>query len=104
MTAHATARTNNEILFATALETGVIHSVENPSYHSPIFAKFSVADIDSSREEIKSTKGVNWSKVSEQAKQHYMETVTSKLTGVQIPDCVDCTDLHCECAAHTEAI
>ena len=33
-----------------------------------------------------------------------METVTSKLTGVQIPDCVDCTDLHCECAAHNEAI
>ena len=93
---------SNEILFATALETGVIHSGENPSSHSPIFAKFSVADIDSSREEIRSTKRVNWSKASEEAKQLYMETVTSKLSGVQIPACVECTDMHC--GAHTEDI
>ena len=93
---------SNEILYKSTVEAGIIHSGENPSFHSPIFAKFRFADIDTNTEEIRSTKRVNWGRASDQAKQHYVDTVTSKLADVQIPACVNCSDLHC--SAHTEEL
>ena len=70
--------------------------------HSPIFTKFKVANIDSGIEQIKKERRVNWSKASEQAKQNYIQNVSSKLCEVEVPSCVNCSDLHCK--DHTEEL
>ena len=47
-------------------------------------------------------KRVNWSKASEEAKLHYRDTLNTKLRSVEVPDCVQCEDLHC--TLHTEQL
>ena len=92
----------NNMVYNLIEEAGVFHSGENPSNHSPIFAKLKLNNIDFSTESIKSSKRVNWSKASEEAKQYYHNTVTEKLNSLTIPACVQCMDMQCK--DHTEEI
>ena len=45
---------------------------------------------------------MNWSKASDEAKQKYINLMTSKLNSVLVPACVECSDLQCE--DHTEEL
>ena len=86
----------NNMVYNLIEEAGVFHSGENPSNHSPIFAKLKLNNIDFSTESIKSSKRVNWSKASEEAKQYYHNTVTEKLNSLTIPACVQCMNMQCK--------
>ena len=93
---------SNEQLFNCVAEAGVIHSGDNTSCHSSIFDKFNLGNIDFTSEKIINPKKVNWSKASEEAKKHYLNTLASKLESVVVPDCVQCVDLYC--TVHTEQL
>ena len=47
---------SNDILLRTVTEAGVIHAWDNPSNHSPMFAKFNIGGIDISTEQIRGQK------------------------------------------------
>ena len=50
----------NSVLYNSVTEAGVVHTGENPSNHSPIYAKIRLGTIDTSTENIKNKKRVNW--------------------------------------------
>ena len=93
---------SNELVYDCTVEAGVIHSGDNPSTHSPIFTKLKLGNIDFTTEKVKSSKRVNWSKASEEAKLNYTCILNKKLSSINIPDCVQCDDLHCD--DHTEQL
>ena len=45
-------------------------------------------------EDCKATKKTNWDKASEEAKAKYAETVAEKLNNLDLPSCLNCTNLH----------
>ena len=85
----------NATLLNCVTETGVIHSGENPSNHSPIYAKIQLGGIDFSSESVKNEKRVNWEKSSLEARENYLTTLSNKLDKLVTPDCVNCRDVTC---------
>jgi hypothetical protein len=81
--------------YAATTEAGVIHNAGNTSNHSPIYAKIDVGQLKVDVEQSKSISRTSWSKASEDNKAAYIEAVSNKLNAVNIPDCVNCTNLHC---------
>ena len=85
----------NRALYNTVIEADVVHSGENPSNHAPIIAKVAL-DIDISRvETTESKRKVNWEKSTSESKNLYSKTLNAKLEQVSIPECAECTDVHC---------
>ena len=82
-------------MYNVVTESGVIHSGENPSNHSPIYLKIELGGLDFRTEKINPEKRVNWSKSSKEAKELYVNTLTNKLDTIDIPDCVTCRNVHC---------
>ena len=85
----------NATLFSSVKEAGVVHCGENPSNHSPIYARFKFGDIDISKEKANRNKRVNWVKSSVEAKSNYSASLTAKLDELEVPECVLCRDIHC---------
>ena len=86
---------SNATLFNSVKEAGVVHYGENPSNHSPIYARFQFGDIDISKEKAIRNKRVNWVKSSKNAKSNYSATLNAKLDKLEVPECVLCRDIHC---------
>ena len=76
-------------------EAGVIHSGENTSDHSPIYVKFNVGNLDLSLEESNIPLRVKWSDANSDAKNNFNMCLSEKLCNIDLPDCLDCLDLHC---------
>ena len=85
----------NPRLLPLISEAGPMHSGENPSNHSAIYAKLDIGDVDTSEEIITVTKHVDWSGATEGAKIEYEARLTEQLLQVYVPGCVMCTDVHC---------
>ena len=86
---------SNDTLYNSVVEAGVFHSGDNPSNHSPIFAKV-VLDLDMKVTESNHVrKRVNWRKSTVEARDIYTKTLDEKLTQLPIPECVSCKDVHC---------
>ena len=86
---------SNRTLYNAVIEADVIHSGDNPSNHSPIFAKI-VLDVNSrGTETARSKLKVNWEKSTSEAKDLYSKTVSANLEQISTPDCVQCRDVHC---------
>ena len=86
---------SNDVLFNRIVEAGVIHAGENPSNHSPIFAKVNLENVDISTENVQTKKRVNWEKSTAEAKELYLATLANKLDQLEVPECVQCRDIHC---------
>ena len=71
-------------------EAGVLHSGDNPSNHSAIYAKG-----DTSEEKVNVPKHIDWSSATEEAKAEYEAQLTAQLDHLAVPGCVQCTDVHC---------
>ena len=89
------------MLLATT-EAGVLHHPENTSNHSPIFVKIDAGSLQVDVEQCTSSPRTSWTKATEEAKSRYKVTVASKLSELQVPECISCTDLHCH--DHFDAI
>ena len=86
---------SNIVLFSSVVEAGVIHDGQNPSNHSPIFAKIAMDNIDIVTENIKTKRKVNWDKSTAEAKKLYLTTLARNLDKLAVPECVQCRDFHC---------
>ena len=86
----------NQRLLPLIAEAGAIHSGENPSNHSAIYAKIDFGDIDTSEEIITPTKHIDWCAATEESKLEYEARLTEQLLNVTVPGCVLCTDVHCK--------
>ena len=85
----------NQRLLPLIAEAGVLHSGENPSNHSAIYAKIDIGNIDTSEEIITLTKNIDWSAATEESKFEYESKLTEQLLQVAVPGCVLCNDVHC---------
>ena len=84
---------SNRTLYNLIAEAGVVHAGDNPSNHSPIFAKI-VFDVDTNYAEVaKSNKRVNWEKSTVEARNLYSKTLDEKLVQLHSPGCVDCRNV-----------
>ena len=83
-------------------EAGVLHSGENTSNHSAIYAKVRIGDVDLSVEKISATKHIDWSSATEGAQLAYRTRLSELLDSVRIPDCSLCTNI--QCSAHDQDI
>ena len=92
---------NHQVLLATT-EAGVLHHPENTSNHSPIFVKIDAGSLQVDVEQCTSSPRTSWTKATEEEKSRYKVTVPSKLSELQVPECISCTDLHCH--DHFDAI
>ena len=87
-------------LLTKLYEARVIHSGENTSNHSAIFARLNLGEFDEQLEQNKQVKRVNWEKSSEQARLEYQRKLSGLLLDIPTPDCANCRNIHC--TAHTE--
>ena len=87
-------------LFPLISEAGAIHSGENTSNHSAIYAKLNIGAIDISEEKIAASKHIDWSVATEDAKTEYHRRLTEQLDYFDTPDCALCTDVHCSAHEH----
>ena len=85
----------NLSLYNDVTESGVIHSGDNPSNHSPIYLKMRLGELDYKTEKVKVEKRVKWSRSSNEAKELFVNTLAERLDNINIPDCVACRDVHC---------
>ena len=83
-------------------EAGTLHSGENTSNHSAIYAKVRIGDVDLSVEKIPASKHVDWSSATEEAKLAYRARLSELLDSVWIPECSLCTNL--KCSVHDQDI
>ena len=89
-------------MFPIISEAGAIHSGDNPSNHSAIYAKLDIGQINLGIEQVKASKRVAWDKATEEAKVAYQNNLTDRLDSVNIPACVTCRDPNCK--DHIESI
>ena len=82
-------------IYNSVLEASVIHSGDNTSNHSPIYCKINIGDIDTNTESVDSKSKPSWNKASDEDKKKYINVLDEKLASIEIPDCVECSDLHC---------
>ena len=93
---------SNDVLLNAVTEAGVIHAGDNPSNHSPIFAKFKINGIDPSVEQVQGQKRVNWAKATENEKLDYHADLQDRLNCIAVPDSAHCGDILC--GIHTEEL
>ena len=93
---------SNRVLYNSVIEADVVHSGENPSNHSPIFAKVALDFDTRGTETAKSERKVNWEKSTSESKDLYFKSLSTKLEQLSTPECVECRDVHC--IIHTDQL
>ena len=82
-------------VFNAISEAGVIHSGENTSNHSAIFAKVNVDDLDLTLEVPRLPPRVSWDRANTDAQDKYRASLAKQLNEIILPDSANCRDLHC---------
>ena len=91
-------------LYLDVKEAGVIHNGENLSPHSAIYVKIKIGNLDNNSAIKRNIKRVSWNKATEDAKENFRQVLSNDLLKLDLPDCVNCTDLKCESHAHSAQI
>ena len=93
----------SQSVYNVVSEAGTLHSGDNPSNHSAIFAKLRVGELDLELETLSSEPKISWDKANEDAKLNYKNVLSSKLSNISVqPECIECQDFHCK--DHSEFI
>ena len=94
-------------LLPFCIEAMPLHLVDNMSNHAPIFMKFkcepSRIDFPSDSNTVKPPKPL-WKNASNAEIHHYQDDLRHGLSQINLPDCVHCSDVRCQCRAHRDAI
>ena len=77
-------------------DAGVIHSGENPSNHSAIYAKLKVGELDLSMETPSVPVRIQWAKATSDAQDKYKTLLSENLNNLVLPDCITCHDINCK--------
>ena len=86
----------NQRVYDAISEAGVIHTGENPSNHSAIYAKINVEKLDLTLETHPAPIRVQWDKASSDAHARYRTGLSEKLSQIILPAGISCTDLQCK--------
>ena len=88
------------------LEAGVLHSIENPSDHSPIYCVIDHYNLKQNKvEAVKSKPKPTWKKASEEQKEDYNLCISERLSNVSVPKEVsECCDVKCDNIDHRNSI
>ena len=87
----------NRTLYEAIVEAGSIQSVDNFSWHDPIYCKLSLGRLNLDLETVQFKPRPSWGKSSDQEKQSYSNNLENRLSTIKIPECVEaCRDLKCE--------
>jgi hypothetical protein len=89
-------------VYSVISEAGVIHSGENTSNHSAIYAKLRVGELDFSLETPSPTPRVSWNKANTDAQDKYKTVLSEKLNTIPLPAGLNCRDVHCN--EHSEGL
>ena len=69
-------------------KAGVVHSGDNPSNHSVIYAKFNVGQLNLQTEQIRVPKRTSWAAANEEAKLDYKTILDEKLGTHPTLECI----------------
>ena len=90
-------------LLPLVVDHGVIHRGDNLSFHSPIWIKLRVGALSlKKRISARSQKKPSWTNASEDHVDAYTESLQARLEAVQIPQSLQCSDVHCQDKTHSE--
>ena len=94
----------NARLLEFVTECNVMHFGDNTSRHSPIVLKLDLGSLPArERSNPVRPKRPAWYKATEDQANNYTKTLEEKLAAVPVPDCLNCQDIKCNSAAHSNA-
>ena len=85
---------------------GVVHIPENSSDHCPIYCEMNLSHINPEETPIRkpAPSKPSWSKATQEQKDDFKNHLENALLKIKIPEpLLDCSDVHCDDPAHTEA-
>ena len=89
-------------LFDAVTEAGVIHTGQNMSNHAPIYCKIKVNALDLTLEPNVQQSRSSWSKASETARIEFKDSLAEKLSKLQLPSCIACSNVNCQAQNHVD--
>ena len=93
----------NKNLYEAIVEAGSVQSVDNFSWHDPIYCKLSLGKLNLDLETVNFKPKPSWKISSDHDKQAFSDDLDIRLSEIKIPACVQtCRDLECE--GHVEEI
>ena len=93
----------NERLLDLVLDCGPLHLGDNPSRHSPIVIKLNIAGIPvKSQVQHSPPKKPDWYKATEQDIMKYTLDLHNRLSALEQPQCLHCTESLCKIGSHSE--
>ena len=95
---------SNLTVYNAITEASVIHCGSNLSDHSPINCKMKVGELNISLEDEVKRKVPSWNKASTTQQNDCIQSINSRLENIQIPDTVNCQEVHCNHPHHKEEL
>ena len=93
----------NERLLSVIADAGVLHLGDNLSRHSPIMLKLNLGSLPvQSKTSTKSTRRPAWYKAEQSHMDEFTRSVDDKLSSLQVPETLRCSDPHCQDRHHTQ--
>ena len=93
----------NERLLELILDCGPMHLGDNPSRNSPIILELNIADIPmKSQVQPSSSRKPDWYKATEQDIMKYTLDLHNRLSALEQPQCLHCTESLCKIGSHSE--
>ena len=93
----------NERLLGVIVDAGVLHLGDNLSCHSPIMIKLDLGSLPTqSRVKQKSIRRPAWYKAEQSHRDEFTQAVQEKISLLQLPGSLQCSDPHCQEKHHSE--
>ena len=94
----------NARLLEVVTDCDVMHLGDNTSRHSPIVLKLNLGVLPvKTRTNPVRAKRPAWYKATEEETNNFTHILHEKLAAVPVPDCLDCQDVKCASAGHSDA-
>ena len=94
----------SNMVYECVKEAGVIHSADNFSDHSPIYAKLNIGELDRTLEAQTYRSFPSWKKATNDDKVNFSNDLAIRLNNVHLPGGVDCLNVKCKCDDHNNEI
>ena len=93
----------NERLLSAIVDAGVLHLGDNSSRHSPIMMKLDLGHLPvQKRVKATTTRRPCWYKAEQHQVEEFTSLVHDKLSSLQAPESLGCSDPHCQVIHHTQ--
>ena len=87
----------NKGLYDAVVEAGSLQSIENLSWHDPIYCKIKLNNLDLQLETHEYMAKPSWNKASIEQKANYSDHLEARLANITVPECITrCKDFKCK--------